>query len=81
MFQRNCILNRNHHRRLFQYAVLAVLAEDAGLVAALAVELALLQVAAVLPVLRVACPDGYLLAEASPLVLAFQLPAAFPLTM
>ena len=73
----NCILNRNHHRRLFQYAVLAALAEAA---AALAVVLAL-QVAAVLPAFRAAYPDGYLLAEASPLVLAFQLPAAFPLTM
>ena len=55
----NCILNRNHHRRLFQYAVLAALAEAA---AALAVVLAL-QVAAVLPAFRAAYPDGYLLAE------------------
>ena len=53
----NYILNHNRHHRLFQYVVAAV-AEAVGLVAAFAVELALLQAAAVLLALRAVCSAG-----------------------
>ena len=71
----NYILNHNRRHRLFQYVVAAV-AEVVGLVAAFAVELVLLQAAAVLLALRDVCPAGCPLAVA--LAVEFQSPAVSP---
>lgn len=71
----NYILNHNRRHRLFQYVVAAV-AEAVGLVAAFAVELVLLQAAAVLLALPAVCPAGYLPVVA--LAVAFQFPVVFP---